>query len=123
MDKSIKILLYIVLGVVVCQGLFNLFFSHSLLKDALNDIKGIKSDLGVISDSLTSSKKQIGSIMNNLDNSHAKISLMKSQVEILYLNYHSDEEKSKIKRDSIMAELKDEEKVINELKSQLDKLK
>ena len=122
MDKSVKILLYIVLGVVVFQGLFTLFFSHSLLRDAVNDIKGIKSDLRVVSDSLSASRKQIGSIMSNLDLNQARINLMKSQVEILYLDYHSDETKSKVKRDSIKTELHKEEEYIDSLKNQLDDL-
>ena len=122
MDKSIKPLLYLVLGVIVVQGLFTLFFSHSLLKDALNEVKGVKSDLKVISDSLTSSKNQINTITQNLDKNQTKMDLVKSQVEVLYLDYHNDEEKSKVKRDSIKSELSDEEKNINDLKKQLDEL-
>ena len=97
MDKSTKIILYVVLGIVLFQGLYTLFFSHSLLKDALNDIKSVKSDLHVISDSLISSKNQVGSIMQNLDKNQTKMDLMKSQVEVLYLDYHNGEAKSKIK--------------------------
>ncbi len=123
MDKSIKILLYIVLGVVVFQGLFTLFFSHSQLKDALNEIKEVKSNLKVISDSLVSSKKQIGAIMNNLDNSQTKMDLMKNQVDVLYLDYHANETKSGIERKIINTELKEAEKVIDDLKNQLDELK
>ncbi len=123
MDKSVKIILYVVLGIVAFQGLFNLFFSHSLLKDAVKDIKDIQSDLKVVSDSLVSSKRQIGNIMLNLDKSETKIDLMKSQVEVLYLDYHNEEERSRIKRDSLKTELLDEEKTINDLKKQLDALK
>jgi hypothetical protein len=122
MDKSTKIILYVVLGIVLFQGLYTLFFGHSLLKDALNDIKSVKSDLHVISDSLISSKNQVGSIMQNLDKNQTKMDLMKSQVEVLYLDYHNGEAKSKIKRDSIKTELSDEEKNINDLKKQLDEL-
>jgi hypothetical protein len=123
MDKSVRILLYVVLGVVLVQGVFTLFFSHSLLKDAVNDIKSVKTDLKTISDSLVSSKKQIGNIMQNLDKGQTKIDLMKSQVEVLYLDYHNDDERSRVKRDSLKTELVDEEKTINDLKKQLDELK
>jgi hypothetical protein len=122
MDKSVKILLYVIMGIVVFQGLFTLFFSYSLLKDAVNDIKSVKSDLRNISDSLSSSRKQIGSIMDNLNRNQAKVNLMKSQVEILYLDYHSDEAKSKVKRDSLKTELHKEEEYIDSLKNQLDGL-
>src|SRR4051794_4579896 len=115
MDKSVKILLYIVLGVVVFQGVFTLFFSHSLLKDAVGDIKSVKADLKNISDSLSSSRKQIGSIMQNLDNNQTKMNLIKGQVEILYLDYHNDEAKSKVKRDSLKVELHKQEQYIDSL--------
>jgi hypothetical protein len=122
MDKSVKILLYAVLGIVVLQGLYTLLFSHSLLKDAVNDIKGVKADLRGISDSLSSSQRQIGSIQQNLDRSHMKMDLMKSQVEILYLDYHNDETKSRVKRDSLKTELKIQEQYIDSLKTELDAL-
>jgi hypothetical protein len=122
MDKSVKILLFAVLGIVVFQGLYTLLFSHSLLKDAVNDIKGVKSDLRLVSDSLSASRRQIGSIQQNLDNSHVKMDLIKSQVEILYLDYHNDEAKSRVKRDSLKTELKIQEHYIDSLKNELDAL-
>jgi hypothetical protein len=123
MEKSVKILLYVVLGVVLFQGLFNLFFSHSLLKDAVGEIKSVKSDLKVISDSLASSRKQIASMVKNLDENKERIDLMKSEVEILYLDYRKDETKFRLKNDSLSKELKEEEEYLKKLKLELDQLK
>ena len=122
MDKSTKVLLYIILAIVLGIGVFNIFFSHSLLKEAANDIKNVKSDLKVISDSLSASRKEIGSITQNLNNNQTKMNLMKSQVEVLYLDYHNGEAKSKVKRDSLKTELSKEEENIDSLKNQLDGL-
>lgn len=123
MEKSFKILLYVVIGVVVLQALFNLFFSHSLLKDAVGEIKNVKSDLKIISDSLTSSRKQIASMVKSLDENQKKINLMKSEVEILYLDYRKDETRFRVKTDSLKKELNEEEEYLRKLKLELDQLK
>jgi hypothetical protein len=122
MNKSAQILIYIVLGVVTFHTGYNLLFTHSKLKDAVNEIKDVRSDLKRVSDSLSLSRNRISEVIRNLNENEARVNLMKSEVEILYLDYHNDGAKSKVKRDSIKTELSKEENNIDDLKNELDKL-
>jgi peptidoglycan hydrolase CwlO-like protein len=122
MNKSTQILIYLVLGIVTFHTGYNLFFTHSKLSDALDEIKNVKADLNRVSDSLSFARGRIGEVLQNLNENEARVNLMKSEVEVLYLDYHNDEAKSKIKRDSIKTELGKEEQNIDDLKNELDKI-
>jgi hypothetical protein len=122
MNRSTQILIYLVLGIVTFHTGYNLIFTHSKLKDAVDEIKNVKADLKRVSDSLSFARGRIGEVIQNLNENEARVSLMKSEVEVLYLDYHNDEAKSKIKRDSIKTELGKEEQNIDDLKNELDKI-
>jgi chromosome segregation ATPase len=92
------------------------------LKDAVSDIKGVKSDLKNISDSLSSSRKQISSIVQNLDDSQTRINLITNRVGVLYLDYKKDDSKFRAKTDSITRRLHDEEKSADSLSRELEQL-
>ena len=121
MNKATQIAIYLVLSIVTIHTGYNLLFTHSKLKEAIDEIQSVKSDLKHISDSLSLSRNRIGEVIQNLNENETRVNLMKSEVEILYLDYHNDEAKSKIKRDSIKTELTKEEDHIDSLKNQLDK--
>lgn len=122
MNKSVQIAIYLVLGVVSFHTGYNLLFTHSKLRDAVDEIKEVRSDLKRVSDSLNLSRARIGEVIQNLNENEARVNLMKSEVEILYLDYKNDDAKSKVKRDSIKIELNKEEQNIDDLKNELDKL-
>jgi peptidoglycan hydrolase CwlO-like protein len=122
MNKITQLALFAVLVIVLIHALYNLFFSHSKLKDAVNEIKSVKTDLKMVSDSLSSSRKQIGQVLQNLDDSQKKISLMKKEVEILYLDYQRDDAVSNAERKELQKQLTAEEKYLDSLKTELEKL-
>lgn len=122
MEKSTRILLYAILGVVLFHGLYNLFFSHSRLKDAVNEIKGVKADLKMVSDSLAASRKKLGEIVQNLNENQDKINLMRKGVEILYLDYQRDGAASNAERTALKKQLNEEEKYLDSLRKELAKI-
>ena len=122
MNKATQLSIYAVLAVVLFHAMFNLFFSHSRLKDAVKEIKGVKSDLKMVADSLSSSRKQLTGVLENLDANQAKMNLMKKEVEILFLDYKKDDAVSNAERQNLKKQLSAEERYLDSLKVELEKL-
>jgi hypothetical protein len=87
----------------------------------VDEIKDVRADLKRVSDSLSLSRNRISEVIRNLNENEARVNLMKSEVEILYLDYHNDGAKSKVKRDSLKTELIKEEQEIIDLRDELNK--
>jgi hypothetical protein len=106
MDKSIKIILVIV-GILVLVNLgFNLFGVNSNIKDSLQRIHASQEKLDSAMEAIARSKAQLDSLQVHFSKFNSYVRDIQGRVEIMDLERRANDQRFRMKKDSINLRLK-----------------
>lgn len=112
MDKSIKVILYIVLGLLLLNFGFT-FFGSSSLRDVRNNLKQIDSHTDSALIELRKSQALIDSLKRDIIAFRAQVDIIDDKVEVQDIEKRLSEQKDKEIKNAMKDKLK-------ELKSKID---
>ena len=104
-NKNLKILLYIVLGLMVVQFLYSMFGVNKNLNDALSKLQDSQKKLDSAITIIDKSKLKIDSARTKLNDFSTYVEDIQGRVQILDLENRKNDVKYKAKADSIRKKL------------------
>ena len=107
MDKSIKIILAVVAGVMILNFLFSFFGINSNLNKALKKMEESEKKLDNSIKEITASRSKLDSVRSDLTNFKDYIKDIQGRVEILDLERRANQEKFRKQKDTIQNRLKE----------------
>jgi len=124
MDKPLRIVIYVVLGLVVFHLVFDLFNSKSNIKAVIQNLEKSRANVDSALNEIRISQDKLKSMQEDLDKFSLYIKDIQGRVELNDMEKILDDKKYKLKKDSIRGlidKMKEELQITDTLPDILEK--
>lgn len=121
-SRFLLIGLILLIALILAAGYYS-FSVNGQLKNAVQAIEAIHGELGVARDSLNSAQSTVRQLAERLHQSEVQLHLIRSQVEVVDLNYKKDRAENWKKLQELKRQLKEKEAAIALLREEAAKFR